>query len=753
MNTPGRTAVLLVEDSAVDARLVTGLLQHAGSSQFSVTQVTTLKEALLCLGRAEIDVVILDLNLPDSEGLETLRRVLRRIPRVPIVVLTGTDEAVGLQAMREGAQDYIPKGQLQAPLLARSVRYALERHRASLALRESNETLSRVISSAADAIITKNLDGIIISWNPAAERLFGYSVKEALGKSSLMLFPPDRLNEEREILERMEKGEKIEHFESVRLRKDGRPLQVALTISPIRDSEGRIIGASKIARDISVRKLAEDQLRRQASLLDQAFDAVLVWERNGAITFWNQGAEKMYGFSKNEAIGQVSHDLLQTSAPEGLEQVLRRLALEGSMECELGHTRRDGKRIIVESRMVQIVEGNRCYVLETNRDVSEERLLEDQLRQSQKMEAIGQLAGGVAHDFNNLLGVILGCAELLAESGDLNQVRKRAGEIQKAGQQAANLTRQLLAFSRKQMLEPRVFDLNAKVLEITGMLERLVGEGIEIRTAPAANLGSVRADPSQIEQILLNLVVNAREAMPNGGTITVETQNVDVDEGYAGSHGSVLPGPYVMIAVTDSGAGMDAETLRHIFEPFFTTKSTGTGLGLATVYGAVKQSGGNIWVYSEPGKGTTFKIYFPRVDGSADIAGPAVLDAAIPKGTETILLVEDSDSLRDVTKEFLLIAGYTVVEAKNGKEALHVAQTLQGAIHLLLTDVVMPGMSGPELANEIRRIRPETRILYMSGYTSNAIAHQGVLDEGLHLLTKPFTRSGLTQKVHETLNP
>ena len=639
MNSPSRTAVLLVEDSAVDAALVKGLLRHGGSEQFAVREVTTLAEALRCLNQTEIDVVVLDLTLPDSTGLETLRRMMAASTRVPIVVLTGADEAIGIEAMREGAQDYIPKGQLQGSLLTRSVRYAMERHRASQALRESQESLSRVISSAADAIITKDLDGIITSWNPAAERLFGYSAEEVLGKSLLKLFPPDRVNEEREILERIEKGEKVEHFEAVRIRKDGRRVQVALTISPIRNREGRITGASKIARDISAQKEAEEALRH-----------------------------------------------------------------------------------------------------------SEERL-----RQSQKMEAVGQLAGGVAHDFNNLLGVILGCAELISECADLSQVRKRAEEIQKAGQRAADLTRQLLAFSRKQMLEPKVIDLNAKVSKITDMLARLVGEDVEIRTSLPANLGKVRADPGQIEQILMNLVVNAREAMPNGGKIMIETENVELDAAYARSHTSVVPGNYVMIAVSDSGIGMDAEISAHIFEPFFTTKATGTGLGLATVYGAVKQSGGNIWVYSEPGNGTTFKIYLPRVDGVVDWGGGAEHNAATPKGTETILLVEDSASLRDVTKEFLQIAGYNVVEAKDGRDALRVARMHEERIHLLLTDVVMPGMSGRELADEIKQIHPETRILFMSGYTSNAIVHRGVLDEELSLLTKPFTRSRLTQKVREML--
>jgi PAS domain S-box-containing protein len=628
----------------------------------------------------------------------------------------------------------------------------LERHRAALALRESNEALSRMIASAADAIITKNLDGIITSWNPAAERLFGYSIAEALGKPILMLLAPDRANEEQEILERIMRGEDVQHFETVRIRKDGSPVHVSVTISPIWDSQGHIIGASKIARDISGRKQAEDTLRRQASLIDQAYDAVFVWERNGAITFWNRGAQRLYGFSKEEAIGRIDHELLRTWAPEALELALQNLEKKGSWEGELAHTRRDGKRITVESRMVQITEEDRSYVLETTRDVSEKRLLEEQLRQSQKMEAVGRLAGGVAHDFNNLLGVILGSTELLADCTELGEIKLRADEILKAGQQAANLTRQLLAFSRKQVLKPRVVDLNSKLSDVADMLVRLVGENITISTSLASDLGRVRIDPTQIEQIVLNLVVNARDAMPRGGQITIETQNVELDEAYTRSHISVLPGRYVMVAVSDSGMGMNADTQAHLFEPFFTTKKSGTGLGLSTVYGAVKQSGGNIWVYSEPGRGTTFQAYFPRVDEPTDSGEVENSSGTIARGTETILLVEDSDSLREVTREFLEMEGYQVMEACNGEDALDVARTHEGPIHLVLTDVLMPGMSGPDLAREVLQIHAETRILFMSGYTADAIAHHGVLDEGISLLEKPFTRSILTQRVRQTLN-
>jgi two-component system, cell cycle sensor histidine kinase and response regulator CckA len=745
--------VLLVEDSGPDAVLVQGLLRRTHKDSFSVTHVTTLREATGLLDSVQFGIVILDLGLPDSTGLDTLRTVRAHTSNVPVIVLTATDdEALGVAAIGEGAQDYIPKGHLQPYLFARSVRYAMDRHRSAFAAQQSNELISRMIESAVDAIITKDTNGIITTWNPAAERLFGYSPNEVVGKSILLLIPPDRTGEEQLIQARIRRGERVETFETLRLRKGGTPVHVSVTISPIRNDRGEIVGASKIARDITEQKRAEDTLKRQASLLDQAYDAVLVWEKDGKITFWNKGAENIYGFSKQQAVGRNSHELLSTSA-RTIGPALASLAERGRWEGELEHVRNDGTALTVESRMVEISEGEHRYVLEINRDVSERKHLAEQLRQSQKMEAIGQLAGGVAHDFNNLLGVILGTSEILAESTDLQKTKKGLMEIRKAGQRAANLTRQLLAFGRKQVLEPKILDLNDAVTEMTDMLRRLVGEDIEIDTAFASPLNNVRVDPGQVEQILLNLAVNARDAMPQGGSITIETQNAVLDESYARSHAGVAPGRYVMLAVSDSGSGMDAETQKRVFEPFFTTKKSGTGLGLATVYGAVKQSGGHIWLYSELGKGTTFKIYFPEAVASAEKRGVEEREpSSTNSGTETILLVEDSDSLLAVTREFLLFAGYKVIDACNGKEALRLARGHIGPIHLLLTDVIMPEMSGRTLADEISRIHPETRILYMSGYTANAIVHHGVLDEGINLLSKPFSRAALTKKVSEVLN-
>lgn len=383
-----------------------------------------------------------------------------------------------------------------------------------------------------------------------------------------------------------------------------------------------------------------------------------------------------------------------------------------------------------------------------------EREKEEQLRQSQKMEAVGKLAGGVAHDFNNLLTAITGYSELsLRCVDDSERIRRNLQEIIKAGDRAAALTRQLLAFSRKQVLRPKIIDLNAVIVDLNKMLRRLIGEDIDMLLVLRPDLGKVKADPSQVEQVLMNLLVNARDAMPVGGKLTIETANIYIDEQKAGRHVSVVPGQYVMLSVSDTGCGMDADTQARIFEPFFTTKGVGkgTGLGLSTVYGVVQQSGGDIWVYSEVGKGTTFKIYLPRVEEPAERVEQSA-DAESPTGTETVLLVEDEAIVRDMTREILQVSGYRVLEAQNGHEALKIFEEHQEQIHLMLTDVIMPQMSGRELAEEIAKRRPEVRLLYMSGYTDDAIGHHGVLEKGVNFLEKPFSPNALTRKIREVLD-
>ena len=420
--------------------------------------------------------------------------------------------------------------------------------------------------------------------------------------------------------------------------------------------------------------------------------------------------------------------------------------------------RKDGSvtAVRVSGRAIRDESQNVTFELFTE-DVTERRALEQQLRQSQKMEAIGRLAGGIAHDFNNLLMVISGYSEFLLDRlGPDPALRGPAKEISGAAERATSLTRQLLAFSRKQMLTPKVLDLNGVVTENLKMLTRLIGEDIDLVMIPGADLRPVKADPGQIEQVILNLAVNARDAMPHGGRLTIETANVTLDEAYARLHSPVQPGDYTMLVITDTGVGMDTETQSHIFEPFFTTKGTkGTGLGLSTVYGIVKQSGGYIWVYSEPGKGTSFKVYLPHatadevpvVEQAATVA-PAPAEAP----GETILVVEDEVNLRRLTRQFLENQGYQVLEAADGAAAVQICVAHQGTIHLLLTDVIMPGMNGRELAHRVSEIRPNIKVMYMSGYTENAIGHNGTLDAGITLLQKPFTLHALKAKVREVLD-
>ncbi len=408
-----------------------------------------------------------------------------------------------------------------------------------------------------------------------------------------------------------------------------------------------------------------------------------------------------------------------------------------------------------EEEFLTAIANTLAGIIIRNRGEKEMAALQEQLRQSQKMEAIGQLAGGIAHDFNNLLTVISGYSEFsLRELQGDSDLRENLEEIKKAAQRASDLTRQLLAFSRRQILEVKVLDLNIVLRDLDKMLRRVIGEDIELVTILAENLGRVKTDRGQIEQVIMNLSINAKDAIPTGGKLTIETANVKLDEEYAHSHIAVTPGRYVMLSVSDTGVGMTPEVRDRVFEPFFTTKEMGkgTGLGLSTVYGIVKQSGGNIWVYSEPGRGTTFKIYLPRMDEPLDERVKRMVEKELPRGDETILLVEDDKEVRMLAMRILKTQGYRVLEASHGGDALQVLKEREGSIHLLLTDVVMPEMSGRELANRLIPFHPKMKVLYMSGYTDNAIVHHGVLDKGVNYIQKPFTVDGLARKVREVLD-
>jgi PAS domain S-box-containing protein len=513
------------------------------------------------------------------------------------------------------------------------------------------------------------------------------------------------------------------------------------------------------------RKRREEDLRRLMHAVEQSIDGIMVTDLQGEILFANPAWSAMHGCPDCDCIG--THASLFHSPEQfktEVEPLLEQVMVEGSAQGRVGHIRQDGTELPTWMTITLLKDetDELMGTLAITRDISDHlraeehgAALEEQLRRSQKMEAIGRLAGGVAHDFNNMLMAIIGCSEiLLAALPEDEPLRREVEEIRKAGERAGELTRQLLIFSRRQVLQPKVIDLNAVVSDTDKMLRRVIGEDIELETVLHPHLGRVKADPGQLEQVIINLAINARDAMPEGGRLTLETLNVDLDESYSRDHAMVKPGHYVMLAVSDTGTGMDEETQAHIFEPFFTTKAQdkGTGLGLATVYGTVQQSGGYIYVYSEIGRGTTFKLYLPRVAATAHRSPQVAAKTPQLVGTETILLVEDDAVVRELVQRTLGIYGYKVLQAANGPEALSICQSNDEPIDLMLTDVVMPQMSGRELAEAVAKCRPEIKVLYMSGYSGEAVVRGGMLGQDMPFLQKPFTPDALTRKIRQALS-
>ncbi|HYQ04807.1 MAG TPA: PAS domain S-box protein [Polyangiaceae bacterium] len=576
--------------------------------------------------------------------LSDLRAASDRHLVAPSLSSIGDDDAVGVvrHCRKDGSEFF-------AEFASRPLSFGGRRARFTVisdvtARREAEEMrslLAAIVQTSNDAVVSNRLDGIITSWNHAAESLFGYTAAEAVGQPISTLIHSERLTEERELFVRVTSGARIEQYETVRMRKDGSVVSVAISLAPILDASGKVIGVSKTARDLSDQRKAEEALRST----------------------------------------------------------------------------------------------------------------EEQLRQAQKMEAVGRLAGGIAHDFNNILSVILSYSDLIvAELKPPDPMLADVGEVRKAALRAAELTRQLLVFSRQQVVAAKVLDLNEVVSSVDRMVTRILGEDIELVSLRGNHLGRVLADRNNVEQVIMNLVVNARDAMPIGGKLTIETGNVHLDAEYARVHPGATPGPHVMLAVSDTGVGMDRATQARIFEPFFTTKAVGkgTGLGLSTVFGIAQQSGGSVWVYSEPGKGTTFKVYFPVVDAELEAGMPVLTPAT--RGTETILLVEDQEQVRAVAHAILKRSGYRVIVARHAAEALLLCDAHVEPIHLLLTDVVMPNMSGAELAKRAVLVRPAMKVLYMSGYTDDSVVRHGILESEMAFLQKPFTPETLTRKVREVLN-
>jgi PAS domain S-box-containing protein len=625
---------------------------------------------------------------------------------------------------------------------------------------EQSLTLFRaLIDRTNDSVEVVDPDtGRILDVNEQACRVHGYTREEYLALRVPDLDPTLREpgDWDRNVADLRRSGSLI--YQGRHRRKDGSVFPVEVNVTYIRLDRDYLLA---VVRDVTERKRAEQALRESHGLLkavvEGTSDAVFVKDLQGRYLMMNSAGARFLGKSVGEVIGKSDQDMFPADARQAIrERELQVMATGQEQTFEQTVTGAGLTRTYLSTRSAfRDAQGNVIGVVGIARDVTELKRLEEQFRQAQKMEAVGRLAGGVAHDFNNLLTVINGYSEMVFSGLRAEEPnRELLAQIRKAGERAANLTRQLLAFSRKQMLQPQVVSLNELLVELLKLLNRLIGEDVELALVPDPDLGLAKVDPGQFEQAVINLVVNARDAMPRGGRLTIETRNAELDEGYAGRYSEVRPGQYVLVAVSDTGHGMDEATKARIFEPFFTTKEVGkgTGLGLAMVYGFVTQSEGHVEVYSELGHGTTFKVYLPRAKATAPSAksDPGLLK--VPKGTETVLLVEDEDAVRTLSRLILQASGYTVLEARDGQEGVWVAQQHPGPIHLLVTDLVMPRMSGWRLADVLTEARPRLRVLFLSGYTEAALLRHGVPAAGVALLQKPFSPIGLARKVREVLD-
>jgi two-component system cell cycle sensor histidine kinase/response regulator CckA len=632
---------------------------------------------------------------------------------------------------------------------------AAEALRAQRDLEASEKRYRRLFEGAKDGILILDPEsGKIVDVNPFLVELTGYTHEEFLGKHLWEIGPFKDVAASRASFEKLQAQQYVRYEDLPLEARNGRRIDVEFVSNIYRVGNENVIQCN--IRDITARKAAEAERKRLTTAIDQIAETVLVTDARGSIVYVNPAFEEVTGYTRAEVAGCNPRILKSGAHEDAYYRGLWATISDGrTWRGRMVNKRRDGTHYTEDVSISPVRDGAGAitHYVAVKRDITRNLALEAQLLQTQKMEAVGRLAGGVAHDFNNLLTVILGHAQMMQRdlpAGD--PMREDLEEVNKAGQRATALTRQLLLFSRQQVANARVVDINGLLAEMDKMVRRIIGEDIELSSKPAADGSGVLVDPNHFEQVILNLVVNARDAMPTGGKLTLTTANVDLDDAYAGAHLGVKAGPYVMLAVSDTGCGMDPGTRARIFEPFFTTKQVGkgSGLGLSTVFGIVEQAQGSITVDSEVGRGTTFNIYLPRA--TLDAGPPAVAAAPIlPRGVETILLVEDDDQVRKVTRAVLTRNGYTVLEAANAAEAFQICETHSGRIHLLLSDVVMPKISGPEVAKRIVRARPETRVLCMSGHTDEALFRHGILDAGVSFIQKPMTPESLLAKVREVL--
>jgi PAS domain S-box-containing protein len=799
------TTILIVDDLSENRYLLDALFTGNG---YHVVSAQNGAEALELALETPPDLIITDILMPVMDGFDLCRRwkTNDRLKPIPFLFYTATytgakDEqfALGLGADRFIVKPQLPhvlmgivrevlEATLRAPTSAtsslldeemevlRQHNEALfrklerkmsqlqmeiaERKRAESALQESQRQLLEAHRLAHIGIWHWEQKADLVTWSEELYSIFG---RDPLRPAPSYAEHPSLYTQESwkrlsaAVDRAVSTGEPYK-LELEVVRPDGGHRQIIAFGGTNRDAAGQAVGLHGTVQDVTERRLAEAERERLITAIEQAGEMVMVTARDGTIEYINPAFQRVTGYTQQEVIGKTPRIFKSGRQDATFYQELWATITAGRpWRGRLVNKRKDGTLHTLDATIsaVRNAAGEIVNFVAVKRDVTEQLRLEEQLVGAQKMEAIGCLAGGVAHDFNNLLTVILSYASFAIEGiPKEDPLRDQVLQIKKAGEHAAALTRQLLAFSRRQVLNLQVLDLNHLVVDLEKMLRRLIREDIELKWALAQDLGRIKADPGQIEQVIMNLVVNARDAMANGGKLTVETSNVDLDDEYAARHVAVSPGPYVLLAISDTGCGMDANTKQRLFEPFFTTKEKGkgTGLGLSTVYGIVKQSGGNIWVYSELGKGTAVKVYLPRV---ADKLQPEELKRTGERpaiGSETVLLVEDNESLRAVIQRMLCKMGYTVLTATSGAEALLASQRQQGEIHLLLTDVVMPEMSGPQLAEHLRRLRPTMRVLFTSGYTDDSIVHHGVLQPGMGFIEKPFSAADLAHKVRDVLD-
>jgi two-component system cell cycle sensor histidine kinase/response regulator CckA len=756
---------LILEDNPADVAPMVAMLKRVGYS-LSYDLAESPTQFAPQLEKADYDVILADYNLRTWTAMDALEILKKSRKDVPFVVVAGTlGDLAAVECIKQGAADYVLKHRLQhLPVVVERVLRDRAHREEAARLQEqilgAKKEWELTFDSIPDPVFVLDQQYRIRRANRAAAALVGLQSAELINQHCYEVLHrlagphPDCPYPDVRATGREQRADVVD----TRL---GKILDA--TVSPLLDPSGTVCGAVHVLHDITERKQEVEALRRSEasyrSLIQGATYGILRCDLDGNFLAVNPALVAMLGYESEAELlaANVVRDINRDPG-EGA-QLLQRYRQTGRLDgVEAQWKRKDGKPIPVRlsGRAVLDEHGALEGFEIMAEDVSERRRLEEQLRQAQKMEAVGRLAGGVAHDFNNLLTIVTGYSDLLLERlGAADAMRGYVEEINKAAERAASLTRQLLAFGRRQVVVPQVLDLNAVVANIDKMLRRLIGENVQLVTVLEPELGPVKADPGQIEQVILNLALNARDAMAEGGQLTLETANVELREDYTRSRVNVLPGHYAMLAVSDAGVGMDAETQAHIFEPFFTTKKEGkgTGLGLATVYGIVKQSGGHIYVYSEPRQGTTFKIYLPTVPLAVSKAVEAAPERRCLRGrSETILLVEDDEAVRAMAERILQLKGYKVIAASNPTEASQLCERHEGPIHLLLTDLIMPTMSGRRLAEHLSLMRPELRVLYMSGYADRAIAPGGILEEGTPFLQKPFTPDTLAHKVREVLD-